>query len=69
MIFKLGDQSKDIVVMLQFSLFLSFIITVHLTNLDIVLLVSDMAHSVHDLRIISEVAQVFGGSGRLVELS
>ena len=67
MFFKLGDQCKDIVVRL--SLGFTTIITVNLTNLDIVLLVSDMAHSVHDLRIITEVAQVLGGSGGHVELS
>ena len=55
--------------MLYFSFGFRTIITVHLTNLDIVFLVSDMAHSVHDLGIIAEVAQVLGGSGGHVELS
>ena len=54
--------------MLYFSYGFRTIITVHLTDLDIVLLVSDMAHSVHDLRVVLEVAQVFWGSGGLVEL-
>ena len=64
MILKLGDHSKDIVV-LQLQTF----ITARLTNLNIVLLVSLMAHSVHDLRKILEVAQVRGGSGGRVVLS